>query len=265
MGHYALCRSCGGTGRKFVNTRKGQKTFECRTCGGTGTNHKFWVENCRRCYCEITYPVDKGGNPPQYCASCRAQMKAERDAKWRTKPCGECGCELKYNVDWTNIPNYCPSCKEKKRLEREKQQAKWREKSCKNCGATIKYNIDWHQIPELCKSCIAKAKAKWKEKPCQRCQTTIKYHVDWQRIPDLCKQCAEKARARPEKNYNENTRFANACKLAGMSYQEQKAFSKSFHTLPADEKLNMSMDTIINLAQEWLSDNRGKFRREYQN
>lgn len=66
-------------------------------------------------------------------------------------------------------------------------------------------------------------------------------------------------------NYNENGRFANACKLAGMSYQEQKAFSRSFHTLPDEEKLHMDTDEIVSLAQEWLSDNRGKFRREYQN
>ena len=56
-------------------------------------------------------------------AQLRAQ-KAERDAKWREKPCAICGQALRYNVDWTHIPNVHRECRERAAAERAARSAR---------------------------------------------------------------------------------------------------------------------------------------------
>ena len=273
MAWYAKCRSCDGIGKKWIERRHGTEAVECRACGGSGSNHKLWVSNCARCYCEITYPVGSA-HPPTHCRNCKEQMRAEKQAQWREKYCSGCGTTIKYRIDWDKIPDLCSSCKEKRRRERDEQKAKWREKSCSKCGAIIKYNVDWNKIPDLCKSCIekvkterAEAKAKWIHKSCGNCGTDFTYHKDTpaDRIPKYCKPCREKARAPRELASNENARFRDACRRAGMTGQECRVFSdKSYHQIPEQERLRMTIDEIEALARDWLNDNRGKFRREDQ-
>ena len=106
----------------------------------------------------------------------------ERNNSWRYTTCQSCGRQIKYHVDWTNVPNLCKDC-----LEKEK--AKWRTKSCNNCGNTIRYNVDWTNVPNLCKDCLEKEKAKWRTKSCNNCGNTIKYNIDWTNVPSLCNNC----------------------------------------------------------------------------
>ena len=199
MANHAPCRSCVGTGHKYIDTRYGTKTVDCRACNGTGINYRLYLSSCERCHTDLIYSVD-AEHPPRYCKSCREEMKREKEAQWRETRCSSCYTTIKYNVNWDRIPDLCPACREKKKREREAAQAKWRTKSCKNCGGEIKYNVDWARVPDLCKSCLEKEKAKWREKSCQKCGATFKYNVDWTNIPSLCKDCREKEKkAREER------------------------------------------------------------------
>mgnify|MGYP001788521073 CR=1 FL=1 len=45
------------------------------------------------------------------------QNQPKKESAWREKSCpgysGYCGTTIKYRTDWDNIPNLCPSCKQK--------------------------------------------------------------------------------------------------------------------------------------------------------
>ena len=88
---------------------------------------------------------------------------------WHDKSCARCGCNIRYNDEWTHIPNYCKSCREilererkereeKKKAEKAAKEAKWKEKPCKECGRAIRYNIDWSHPPNYCPDCKEKFK-----------------------------------------------------------------------------------------------------------
>ena len=78
-----------------------------------------------------------------------ADLKAEREAeaqKWKTKKCEcKCGCnkEIRYRIDWSNIPKFCKDC-------RDEQRRKRRETICVSCGDTFFYNADRIKIPKFC-------------------------------------------------------------------------------------------------------------------
>lgn len=120
---------------------KRSEGWSASTCSGTG------LFGCGKL---IWSPPGKRFN---LCQDCSARKKAEGAAKWRTKSCKGCGSEVRYHVDWKNVPDLCKSCKEK-----EKEQ--WREKSCADCGAKIRYHVDWKNVPDFCKSCKEKRRAK---------------------------------------------------------------------------------------------------------
>ena len=194
---YVVCRSCEGTGKKFVTYDNGRtKEYPCRPCEGTGINQRLYSKMCEGAWCgeEIIYPRD-ATYEPKYCKYCKAKLQEEREAKaekWREKACSGCGSTIRYNVDWDKVSEFCPACRDNRKREREATQAKWKEKSCKLCGGTIKYNVEWNKVPELCKSCIEKEKAKWREKTCANCSNSIRYNIDWDKPPELCNSCKEK-------------------------------------------------------------------------
>ena len=67
-------------------------------------------------------------------------------AQWKVKSCEACGCEIRYHVDWTNIPKLCKNCK-------EKEKAKWKEIECESCKEKFIIYIDWANPPRFCKKC----------------------------------------------------------------------------------------------------------------
>lgn len=48
------------------------------------------------------------------CPDCSAKKKAEEAAKWKEKPCRNCGKPVPYRVDWEHPPTLCKDCKEKR-------------------------------------------------------------------------------------------------------------------------------------------------------
>lgn len=86
----------------------------------------------------------------------RERKKAAEAAKWMEKPCKQCGRTIRYNIEWSNYPNFCPECKEKFEYEKREREKNRREKPCKGCGKTIVYYTDWSRIPNYCKECYEK-------------------------------------------------------------------------------------------------------------
>lgn len=86
----------------------------------------------------------------------REKKKAAEAAKWMEKPCKQCGKTIRYNIEWSNYPNFCPECKEKFEYEKREREKNKREKFCERCGKTIVYYTTWNHIPNYCKDCKAK-------------------------------------------------------------------------------------------------------------
>lgn len=187
MNCYVDCKCCDGSGVKIVSRygRYGyeeKKSYPCKACNGSGISNSLYKTECNNCHTYIIYPRDK--NAPKYCKTCKERMRAEYEAKWKTIPCKKCHTAIKYNVDWSKIPELCKDCI-------EKEKAKWKLNHCKNCGISIRYNTDWGKAPTLCKACKEKEQAKWQNVSCTKCGVAIKYSTDWDKIPKLCKRCAE--------------------------------------------------------------------------
>ena len=90
---------------------------------------------------------------------------------WKEKSCGRCGAAIRYRDTWDHIPNYCKSCKEIMKAEREEREkkraaeaAKWKEKPCKQCGKPIRYNVEWSHFPNFCSECKEEFAKKKQEK-----------------------------------------------------------------------------------------------------
>ena len=80
------------------------------------------------------------------CHDCNTKRKAADEAKWRTKRCKGCGGEVRYNVDWDKIPEYCKACN------------KWQFKQCKACHNQVRYKKYWDNPPSHCPDCIKNKK-----------------------------------------------------------------------------------------------------------
>lgn len=81
-------------------------------------------------------------------------------AKWKEKPCRNCGKMIRYNVEWKHIPNLCHDCFEKDKVN-------WEDRTCTRCGASFRINKTWEHIPTICPSCRREVKA---EKAARRAQ-----------------------------------------------------------------------------------------------
>lgn len=129
-----------------------------------------------------------------------------KESKWREKSCpgydGYCGTTIRYNIDWDNIPQYCPSCTQKQKKanrpardpqpRREQRESPWREKPCPGvpgheCYNTIRYRSDWSNIPTHCNTC----RDREIEKPCGTpgCTSTVRYKLHYREIPSYCGYC----------------------------------------------------------------------------
>lgn len=73
-------------------------------------------------------------------------------AKWKEKPCRNCGKMIRYNIEWKHIPNLCHDCFEKDKVN-------WEDRICTRCGATYRINKTWEHIPTICPSCRKEVKA----------------------------------------------------------------------------------------------------------
>jgi len=188
-------------------------------------------------------------------------------AEWQTKRCKICGAEIKYNVNWSKIPDTCKPC-----IERER--AKWKEARCKICGSTIKYNTDWGRVPDTCKPCIEKEKAKWKTKSCKSCGATIKYNVEWSKIPDLCKNCVEKEKAkwkikRCEKCGSEikyNTDWSSIPKLCKSCNQKRREGIERIKSEAEKSKWSLQSqnpDAIVKVTSEFSKSHPGVLRTDF--
>ena len=97
------------------------------------------------------------------------ELRFQESLHWHDKSCVRCGGRIKYNDEWTHIPNYCKDCREafeRERKEKEKRRVvekaereeKWKEKPCNKCGNRIRYNIEWSHPPNVCSDCKEKLK-----------------------------------------------------------------------------------------------------------
>lgn len=172
----ADCNRCGGTGR--VRTKE-RSTWElmmgqpgmgtCPKCkgsgryqgGSSGGDHRsqspretMWAEKTcsglKNSYCNNTIRYRKDWDKiPELCPSCRdklKQLKAARDAEYRTGKCENCGGETRYHMS-KNPPKLCKSCF-------DRREANKRTKSCKRCSQTIIYYIGEKEF-EYCKQCAS--------------------------------------------------------------------------------------------------------------
>jgi hypothetical protein len=212
---YATCRKCNGSGR--YHDKKSGKTFDCSACGGSGSNKSLWTTKCDRCRKEIVYKANTSS--PRFCRDCRNIEL--------TKTCAQYGCDntIKYKIGWTDVSDYCGSCRNKRQKgfsssicpgvnafgcgkvvwsppgkrythcrecsERKRVAAaeKWKTKSCNGCGGEIRYNVDWSKVPEYCKECN-----KWQYKVCAspNCNNQIKFKKYWSHPPKFCDMCKSK-------------------------------------------------------------------------
>ncbi len=67
-------------------------------------------------------------------------------AKWKEKPCRQCGTTIRYNMEWKHIPNLCRACFEKDRVN-------WEDRVCEICGSRFRINKTWKRVPTLCHDC----------------------------------------------------------------------------------------------------------------
>lgn len=105
------------------------------------------AKSCTSCGTLIWVPWGKNFT---MCRDCNERERAKKAAQWKTKSCSKCGAEVKYHVDWNQVPDLCKSCK-------EKEKAKWKTKPCAGgCGNTIKYHEDWDHPPNFCNDCKKK-------------------------------------------------------------------------------------------------------------
>ncbi len=107
---------------------------------------------------------------------CRACDGSGYDKRWGEKSCKGCSNTIEYRYDWSNVPEYCPSC-------RADQY-----KACENthCNGTVRYKKFWDRIPDYCQNCKG-----WYEKECENrhCHGSIRVHATWTNIPKYCKEC----------------------------------------------------------------------------
>lgn len=82
-------------------------------------------------------------------------------AKWKEKPCKNCGKMIRYNIEWKHIPNLCHDCFEKDKVN-------WEDRICTRCGATFRINKTWEHIPTICPSCRKEVKAEKAARKAQR-------------------------------------------------------------------------------------------------
>lgn len=138
---------------------------QCRTCNGSG-----WVGPRT----DLGRPLGiRGGGP---CRKC--QGKGGFDDGWQEKSCSGCGSTIRYRADWSNIPQYCSSCRNRDLF-----------KSCANphCGGQVRYKVFWDNVPDFCQ-CKG-----WYEKRCEnpRCSTSIRVHSRWDNPPKYCEVCRQ--------------------------------------------------------------------------
>lgn len=159
----------------------------------------------------------KSGGP------CRRCGGSGLDPHWSEKPCRCCGSYFEYNIGWSNIPDYCESCRAWKykpcankhchgtvkfkafwdKVSDYCECKGWYEIKCPNshCNGTIRINSSWDNPPKFCKECKG-----WYEKPCANhdCSNTVRFHSEWSVRDVLCDSCKEQSRDKIAK-----TRLAN--------------------------------------------------------
>ena len=101
---------------------------------------------------------------------------------WLTKYCLDCSTEMHYLPEWTNVPDRCKGC-------RQRRAAAWYDVYCKDCGTAIHAHRDWTSPPTRCAPCKARAAGKWFDAVCRICGTAFKAHRDWTHVPDACRAC----------------------------------------------------------------------------
>lgn len=113
-------------GRCQSQRKKGSDAKRCSSCGTL-----IWVPP---------------GKNYTMCQACSERERAKQAAKWKTKRCKHCGTEIKYNVDWDKVPDYCKECNA------------WQEKTCATpgCSNKVKYKKHWENPPKFCDECKRK-------------------------------------------------------------------------------------------------------------
>ena len=150
---------------------------------------------------------------------------------------------IEYRIDWSNIPEYCQTCRNTEYTKTCAQSG---------CGRTIRYKKTWSNIPNYCKRCQTKRDQGYTPGTCLSCGT-----LTWSPPGKIHQFCFDhkpvKPRFRHESNQSENRRFWNACRAAGLGKEETRDASKDFHNLWGNER--MSFEEIKSWAEDWQEQN----------
>ncbi len=263
MGH-PICRNCNGSGHKYIETHQGTKRVDCRACNGVGLNYNLLAAPCDKCGNEIVYKP--GSNIPSYCRDCKEKIRIEKDntrrekelerakkaAQWQEKKCNECSGTIRYNIAWSNIPNLCQSCKERKIKQAAVNKAQWKTKPCIKCGQEIKYHVEWSNISNICKKC-KNEQNKNLSTSCSNCGTTFEYPAHYNHPPTVCIKCKERREYRRESNQSQNSRFNAACKAARLTPEQKYNFSDYLHNLPSIDVTRLSFEELKRMALEFIN------------
>ncbi len=98
------------------------------------------------------------------CMDCNTREQKARNDKWKEKTCLGCSRTIKYNTDWSDVPNYCKDCGNK---ELEKPC------SIRGCDRKVKYKPTWKNIPDKCGRCHKETEAGNTPRLCDNCQKVM--------------------------------------------------------------------------------------------
>ncbi len=108
-----------------------------------------------------------------------------------TKPCKTCGKPITYNPAWKNVPNYCPDCKAKYKVEQEVKRGMVTI-TCKNCGKKVTLPENVQHWPDICQECWAKLPPQKITRKCRGCGRYFTFKSNVKHWPNYCYSCQAK-------------------------------------------------------------------------
>lgn len=167
---------------------------------------------CRKCNGSGWYgPRTDLGRPlgnRQRGGPCRTCNGTGSDNRWSEKSCRKCYGTIEYRTDWSNVPDYCETCRKDQykscanphcngtvrykvfwdHIPDYCQCKGWFTTTCQNshCGQQFQANCNWTDPPKYCKTCKG-----WFEKDCatRNCDGKVRVHYEWTPPPEYCETC----------------------------------------------------------------------------
>ncbi len=171
-----FCGVCKGSGWVGARTDFGHKPGGPCRVCGGSGYDQRWGEKMCRGCSNMIEYRYDWSNVPEYCPSCKSDQ-------YKTCANSHCGGTVRYKKFWDNIPDYCSTCKG------------WYELPCENthCRGTNRVHASWTNVSKYCKACKG-----WYEIPCEECGSPVKAHSDWKNLPKWCDSCKSKGVGRKD-------------------------------------------------------------------